>query len=52
MPADVTLSELTIEAFLPADEQTGEILRRNAQRALPQEQLVSAVEDHRLVASV
>jgi transcriptional regulator with XRE-family HTH domain len=56
MPADVTLSELTIEAFLPADEQTGEILRRNARGALtqeqPQEQLVSAVEDHRLVAPV
>lgn len=29
-PADITLSEMTIEAFLPADQQTAEILRRNA----------------------
>lgn len=33
-PADITLSELVIEAFLPADPQTSEIVRRNAQRAL------------------
>ena len=30
-PVDVTLSELAIEAFFPADEATGEILRRIAE---------------------
>jgi MmyB-like transcription regulator ligand binding domain len=30
---DVTLSELHLEAFLPADEATADILRRRAQRA-------------------
>jgi transcriptional regulator with XRE-family HTH domain len=30
-PVDVTLSELAIEAFFPADEATGEILRRSAE---------------------
>jgi hypothetical protein len=29
-PVDVTLSELAIEAFFPADEETAEALRRMA----------------------
>lgn len=31
-PADVTLAELAIEAFFPADEETAEFLRTRAQR--------------------
>jgi transcriptional regulator with XRE-family HTH domain len=31
-PVDITVSELTIEAFLPADAETAEIMRRVAQR--------------------
>jgi transcriptional regulator with XRE-family HTH domain len=50
MPADITLSEMTIEAFLPADQQTAEILRRNALRSPTREPPVSAIEDHRVVA--
>jgi transcriptional regulator with XRE-family HTH domain len=50
MPADITLSELTIEAFLPADQPTAEILQRNAQRAPTPERLASADEDRRFGA--
>jgi transcriptional regulator with XRE-family HTH domain len=31
-PLDITVSELAIEAFLPADAETAEIMRRNARR--------------------
>ena len=31
-PVDITVSELTIEAFLPADAETADIMRRVAQR--------------------
>jgi transcriptional regulator with XRE-family HTH domain len=34
-PTDITLSELTIEAFLPADARTAEIMRGVALRDLP-----------------
>jgi transcriptional regulator with XRE-family HTH domain len=34
-PTDITLSELTIEAFLPADSRTAEIMRGAALRDLP-----------------
>ncbi len=34
-PCDITLSELAVEAFLPADTQTAEILRENARRLQP-----------------
>ena len=30
-PADITVSELAIEAFLPADPETAEVMRRIAQ---------------------
>jgi transcriptional regulator with XRE-family HTH domain len=32
-PVDITVSELAIEAFLPADAETGEIMRRLAQQS-------------------
>ena len=32
-PVDVTLSELALEAFYPADEETGALLRRMAEAA-------------------
>lgn len=42
-PVDVTLSELAIEAFFPADEATGEILRRIADDpTVPPNQVVTA----------
>jgi hypothetical protein len=50
MPADITLSELIIEAFLPADQLTAEILQRNVQRALTLDLPATAAEDHRLAA--
>jgi hypothetical protein len=31
-PVDITVAELAIEAFLPADAETAEIMRRVAQR--------------------
>jgi transcriptional regulator with XRE-family HTH domain len=51
MPADITLSEMSIEAFLPADEVTAEILRRNTQRSHTQEAFVSATGGRLAVAS-
>ncbi len=50
MPADITLAELTIEAFLPADQLTAESLQRNAQRTPAQERPASAADDRRRVA--
>jgi hypothetical protein len=32
-PVDITLSELAIEAFLPADAETAELTRRIAQQS-------------------
>jgi transcriptional regulator with XRE-family HTH domain len=43
-PADITVSELAIEAFLPADAGTAEIMRRVARRAEPCQQLRQGVE--------
>lgn len=43
-PADITLSELIIEALLPADQQTSDILRRHAQRSLTQEPCLPLME--------
>jgi hypothetical protein len=37
-PLDITLSELALEAFFPADPATGETLRRLAASNPPQEE--------------
>ena len=53
-PVDITVSELAIEAFLPADAETAEIMRRVAQQAGVHQDVRPAVSertDDVLVAS-
>ncbi|HEY0183630.1 MAG TPA: helix-turn-helix transcriptional regulator [Rhodopila sp.] len=52
-PVDITVEELAIEAFLPADTETAEIMRRVAQRGEGRQEPAAAAEraDSRLLAS-
>jgi len=50
-PIDITLSEMVIEAFLPADSQTAEILRQTSQRPRIPEPFAAAFADSRYVAA-
>ncbi len=43
-PTDITLAELAIEAFLPADQETIDIMRRSAQRTVPRDMAAQTVE--------
>ncbi|WP_428483262.1 helix-turn-helix domain-containing protein [Rhodopila sp.] len=50
-PMDITLSELAIEAFLPADPHTAAVLRRDAQRCQAPETYVPASANHWVAAT-
>jgi hypothetical protein len=45
-PVDITLSELALEAFLPADAATAEALHRLANAANNDQQLISKEGSH------
>jgi transcriptional regulator with XRE-family HTH domain len=50
-PIDITVSELAIEAFLPADAETAEIMRRLAQEGEKRQEAWAAVPERALMTS-
>jgi hypothetical protein len=50
-PVDITVSELAIEAFLPADAETMEIMRRLAQEGEKRQEARAAVPERALMTS-
>jgi hypothetical protein len=49
---DITLAELAIESFLPADEETADIMLRNRLRCGSRDSLSAMAEDHRVGSMV
>jgi transcriptional regulator with XRE-family HTH domain len=50
-PVDITVSELAIEAFLPADAETAEVMRRVARRGETRQEVRPAVPERARLAS-